>query len=131
METDSITKAISAYGQWKEWLAHAIWSGRSDYSPDVVKLPDQCEFGKWLYGRDSLPVAKDSVHYQRAVNVHAQFHLEASTVLRLALQGDMAQAEKLMAPGSKYARVSVELIDVLNEWQAASIAPAALARALA
>lgn len=119
METENISKAISAHGQWKERLAHAIWSGTSDFNPDVVKLPDRCELGAWLYGSDIAADAKASSYYQKAVDVHAKFHVEASTVLSIALQGDMAQAEKLMAPGSAFANLSATLTEVLNEWKAA------------
>jgi hypothetical protein len=119
METENITKAISAHGQWKERLANAIASGTSDFDPEVVKLPDRCEFGKWLYGSDISPDAKGSDYYQKAVDLHAQFHVEAGTVLSLALQGNTAQAENLMAPGSEFARLSTTLTEVLNEWKAA------------
>jgi hypothetical protein len=119
METENITKAISAHGQWKDKLAHAIWSGASDFSPDVVKLPDRCELGAWLHGSGIAADAKGSAYYQQAVDVHAKFHVEASTVLSLALQGDMAQAEKRMAPGSAFADLSNKLTEVLNEWKAA------------
>jgi hypothetical protein len=120
MENENITRAISAHGQWKERLAHAIWSGASDFNPDVVKLPDRCELGAWLYGKDIAAEAKASVYYQEAVDVHAKFHVEAGTVLSLALRGDMATAEKLMAPGSAFADLSATLIEVLNEWKAAA-----------
>lgn len=118
MDTENISKAISAHGRWKERLAHAIWSGRSDFNPDVVKLPDQCELGMWLYGHDISPGAKASAVYQRVVDVHAQFHVQASAVLSLALRGDMIEAEKLMAPGSQYDSLSTELVSALNEWKA-------------
>lgn len=119
MEKENISKAISSHGQWKERLAHAIWSGASDFNPEIVKLPDRCELGQWLYGADISPDAKGSAYYQRAVDLHAQFHVEAATVLGVALQGDRIQAEKLMAPGSKYANLSSTFTDVLNEWKAA------------
>ena len=119
METENITKAIAAHGQWKERLANAIASGTSDFDPEVVKLPDRCEFGKWLYGSNISPDAKGSDYYQKALDLHAQFHVEAGSVLSLALQGDKAQAEKLMAPGSTFDGLSSTLTELLNEWKAA------------
>jgi hypothetical protein len=119
MESENITKAISAHGQWKERLANAIASGTSDFDPEVVKLPDRCEFGKWLYGSDISPDAKGSDYYRKALDLHAQFHVEAATVLSLALQGDQAQAKTLMAPGSKFDSLSTTLTELLNEWKAA------------
>ncbi|MGB0126992.1 MAG: CZB domain-containing protein [Rhodocyclaceae bacterium] len=119
MEAENITKAISAHGQWKERLANAIASGTSDFDPEVVKLPDRCEFGKWLYG-DNIPAgAKGSDYYRKALDLHAQFHAEAGTVLGLALQGERAKAEGLMTAGSKFDSLSTTLTTLLNEWKAA------------
>jgi len=119
MESENITKAISAHGQWKQRLATAIASGTSDFDPEVVKLPDRCEFGKWLYGSDISPEAKGSDYYHKALDLHAQFHVEAGKVLSLALRGDRAQAETLMAPGSQFDSLSTTLTELLNEWKAA------------
>ena len=38
MDTENITQAISAHRQWKERLAHAIWSGTSEFNPEVTAV---------------------------------------------------------------------------------------------
>lgn len=119
MEAENITKAIAAHGQWKERLANAIASGTSDFDPEVVKLPDRCEFGKWLYGDNISAGAKGSDFYRKALDLHAQFHAEAGTVLGLALQGERARAEGLMAAGSKFDSLSSTLTTLLNDWKSA------------
>jgi len=142
MEREHITKAISAHRRWKErlaiaiasgtggfvpedvkmpsrWLAIAIAVGTSDFDPEVIKLPDRCEFGKWLYGSDISPDVRGSNYYRKVLDLHAQFHVEAATILSLALQGDKALAEKLMAPGSKFDSLSTTLTELLEEWNAA------------
>jgi hypothetical protein len=142
MEREYITKAISGHKRWKErlataiasgtggftpedvkkpnrWLAIAIAVGTSDFDPEVIKLPDRCEFGKWLYGTSISADMKGSPYYQKVLDVHAQFHVEAAAILSLALQGDKSEAEKLMASGNKFDSLSTTLTELLEEWAAA------------
>lgn len=119
MDVENISNAISAHGAWKERLVSAIASGTSDFDPDVVKQPDKCEFGKWLYGDDISADAKGSDYYNKSVDLHAQFHVEAGNVLSLALQGNKDEAEKLIGPDSEFTKLSSTLTDLLNEWKAA------------
>ena len=119
MESENIDKAIAAHGAWKERLTNTIASGTSDFDPDVVKQPDKCEFGKWLYGGDISTAAKDSDYYTKSVDLHAQFHVEAGKILSLALQGKKAEAEGLMGDDSEFVKLSSTLTGLLNEWKAA------------
>lgn len=117
MEAENIDKAIAAHGAWKERLTSTIASGTSDFDPEVVKQPDKCEFGKWLYG-DISAEAKDTDYYTKSVDLHAKFHIEAGKILALALQGEKADAEALMGDNSEFITLSATLIDLLNEWKA-------------
>ncbi len=119
MEKENIDKAIAAHAEWKDRLSNAIESGQSDFDPAVVKLPDKCAFGKWLYGDTISGEAKTSTYYNTAVDLHAKFHVEAGKVLELALQGEKGQAKELMGPESEFAKLSSTLTDTLNEWEAA------------
>lgn len=116
MKQDNIAKAIAAHGQWKERLIQAIEAGTSDFDPDVVKQPDRCEFGKWLYGSEISNEAKSSDYYDKAVDLHAKFHVEAGKVLSAALRGDKQDAKRMMAPQSEFADLSSELTQTLNAW---------------
>lgn len=118
MEQENMQKAIAAHGQWKERLIQAIEAGQSDFDPQVVKQPDQCEFGKWLYGSEISAEAKRSSYYEKAVDLHAKFHVEAGQVLSAALQGDKDGAKGLMAPESEFSKLSSTLTDTLKEWSA-------------
>lgn len=119
MENENIEKAIAAHGAWKDRLTNTIASGTSDFDPEVVKQPDKCEFGKWLYGGDISSEAKVTVYYTKSVDLHAKFHVEASKILSLALQGNKADAEGLMGDDSEFIKLSSTLTDLLNEWKAA------------
>lgn len=117
MENENIDKAITAHGAWKERLANAIANGSSDFDPEVVKLPDKCEFGKWLYGGDISADAKTGDYYPKAVDLHARFHVEAGKILTLALAGNKTEAEGLMADGSEFTQLSSTLTGLLNDWK--------------
>jgi len=119
MESENIDKAIAAHGAWKDRLTATIASGTSDFDPTVVKLPDKCEFGKWLYGDDIPAAAKDNDYYSQSVDLHAKFHIEAGKILAFALEGNKSEAEGLMTDDSEFIKLSSTLTNLLNEWKAA------------
>ena len=112
---DEITKGIGAHGMWKNRLHSAIHSGRSDFAPEKVETDNQCDFGKWLYSLS--PTEQTSDQCRKIQALHAAFHKEAARVLRIALSGDKAGAEKLMAPGGTYVNVSSELTAAMMKWK--------------
>jgi len=117
METDNIEKAIAAHSAWKERLINTISSGTSDFDPEVVKLPDRCEFGKWLYGDGISEDSKEGKYYSNCISLHATFHVEAGKILTLALQSNKTDAEALMSDDSVFTKTSSTLIGLLNEWK--------------
>ncbi len=113
---DEITKAISAHGAWKRRLADAIASGKCEVTPERANPDNLCDFGKWLY---SLPPAqRTSKEWASIQSLHAAFHKEAAAVLRLALAGQKAQAEKAMA--GEYSSVSAKLTAAMMSWKQAA-----------
>jgi methyl-accepting chemotaxis protein len=113
---DEIDKAISAHGSWKQKLRSAIDTGECESTPDKVKKDNNCAFGKWLHERIDAS-AKNSPFYNEVVELHAQFHTEAGTILELALNGDKDQANKLMAIGGDFAKYSGALTRKMKDWQ--------------
>ena len=114
--SEEIGKAIMAHGQWKQKLRSAIDSGASDSSPEKVCKDNNCSFGKWLHGRID-PSEKASPHYAKAVKLHAEFHVAAAEVLKLALSGRVVEANQGVALTSKFAKVSGELTREMKAWQ--------------
>jgi hypothetical protein len=47
---EQIKSATGAHGLWKARLKSAIDSGSSQFSPSIVRLEDQCEFGEMASG---------------------------------------------------------------------------------
>jgi hypothetical protein len=114
---EQIEKAIAAHAAWKVRLRRAIAEGKSEHLPANVSVDNQCEFGKWLY---SLPAPDQQSQNWRSVReLHASFHKEAGKVLVLALGGKQAEADAGLAPGSPFAKVSLELTNALMRWKTA------------
>jgi hypothetical protein len=115
MDTDAINKAIMAHGAWKARLSAAIETGSSEFSPEKVAPDNLCDFGKWLYGLATPERA--STHFKTVQGLHAAFHKEASGVLRQALSGQKAEAQKSMGFGGEFSKISAQLIQALGAWK--------------
>jgi len=114
-----IAKSIGGHGMWKARLLKAIDQGVSDFSTNVVRQDNQCDFGKWLYGADLSAEVKGSPHYGKCRDLHRQFHLAAGKVLTLALANKKAEATRAMANDSEYATCSATLTKAMMDWDKA------------
>jgi len=105
---EQIRSSVGAHGLWKGRLRTAIDSGSSPFSPEAIRVDDACEFGRWLY---SLAGTEYRAHplFETVRNKHAEFHLTAASVLQLALSGNKEAARQMIAPGSRFAVLSLEL----------------------
>lgn len=111
---EEIKNAIVAHGAWKERLTNAIETGKSEFSPVIVKTDNNCAFGKWFY---SLSIEdKKTEFYQPVKELHAKFHEEAGKILDLAISGKKEEAKKAMDIGSEYLKTSSKLILLLSKW---------------
>jgi len=117
---EELDKAIGAHGAWKTRLKTAIETGNIDVSIDVIKVDNQCAFGKWFYGPTLNPQDKTSTHYKTVKELHAEFHKVAAKVAELATSGKKADAEKMMAMGGEYSKVSSKLTQAMIDWKKVS-----------
>jgi hypothetical protein len=113
---DEIEKAIGAHGMWKTRLNDAIETGKSEFAPEKVCTDNQCEFGKWLYGATITAADKVGDHYEGIRKLHAEFHKITGDVLKLALEGKKAEAQKLVGTGGRFANLSAELTRAMMKW---------------
>ncbi|MGB6945331.1 MAG: methyl-accepting chemotaxis protein [Bryobacteraceae bacterium] len=114
-----LRSAINAHAAWTSRLRAAIGSRHLDIPVATVKVDNQCQFGKWLYGEQLSGEEKQTGHYRTVKQLHAEFHEAASAVAQFAISGQKEAAENAMNPGSEYARVSSALTGALNNWSAA------------
>ncbi len=110
-----IDKAIGMHGKWKYHLKSAIDAKSSEFDVDKVRLDNACDFGKWL---DSLPPEdKSNAIWKEVKHIHARFHGEAARVLVMALGGQSEAAERAIAFGSEFAKLSGNLTNTLMNWR--------------
>ena len=111
-----LNKAIAAHGTWKVRIHDAIESGSSDFNPEIVKLDNACDFGKWLY---SLPREEQAGEFWRDVKgIHAKFHETAAKILKLAVEGKPQEALVLMTDmKGEYVTSSILLTTTLQKWK--------------
>lgn len=114
--SEEIGKAITAHGQWKQKLRSAIDTGTSESTPERVRKDNNCSFGKWLHDRIDEN-DKSSPHYLEAVKLHAKVHVEAASVLKLALAGRTAEALQGVALNSEFSKISGKLTKEMKTWQ--------------
>ncbi len=112
---DEIKKAIGAHGLWKARLRGAIDTGKSEWPVDAVAKDNQCEFGRWIH---SLPAG--GAHVAKVKDLHAKFHAEAASVLKLVEGGQKDAARQAIAAGSKFDRLTNDLTKELMEWSKAA-----------
>jgi Chemoreceptor zinc-binding domain len=112
---DEISDAISAHGMWKQRLRQAIVSGSSEYTVNTLKVDNLCAFGKWLHSL--APDEKKSTHWVNVKDLHATFHVEAASILDLALKGKKKEAEDAMEAGKEFARLSGKLTVAMMSWK--------------
>jgi methyl-accepting chemotaxis protein len=113
-----ITKAIGAHGAWKKRLSTAIANGSHQEDVSTVAQDNQCDFGRWLEG--SNPAASDQAHHHAAQALHATFHKEAASTLRLVSAGNQVQAQASIAAGGSFAEASRLLTKTMIDWRQAT-----------
>jgi methyl-accepting chemotaxis protein len=118
---DEITAAVGAHGLWKGKLRDAIQTGKSETTPQGVRVDNQCKFGQWLYGTSMPGAVKVSVNYKECVELHAKFHVAAAIVLELALASQKKEAEAAISSGSEFTTLTNKLTDAMMRWRTSAV----------
>jgi hypothetical protein len=114
-----ITSAILSHSLWKLRLYEAIWTGRSEWKVEDVRRNDLCEMGQFFCREcESGCEGEKAKACGNACELHAQFHLEAASVLELALAGKKEEAELAVSDESKFSTISSKLVDELRAYRA-------------
>jgi hypothetical protein len=108
-----IDTAIAAHENWKLRLKNYLdKKSTEDLKPEVVCLDDRCDLGKWLHGSGRQRLG----HYPAfsvLIARHKFFHLQASTVVALALAGDREKANQSL--DTIYRHASNQVVLLLKE----------------
>jgi methyl-accepting chemotaxis protein len=98
-------EAIAIHAQWKARL-QGIIKGTSpeNLDPMVVAQDDRCALGQWIHG-DAMQFSRHP-EYQNLRREHAQFHVCAAEVLRLARSGQKEMAVMALSNEGEFIRAS-------------------------
>lgn len=113
---EEIKKAIAAHGMWKARLQGAMDTGKLEIPVSTIRVDNQCDFGKWLYGTTIDPQLKNSEYYKKVKELHASFHHAAAKVAEYILSGKKSEAEKMMDMQGAYTTASENLTKNMMEW---------------
>lgn len=103
-----LNEAIKAHSDWKMKLRGAI-QAHTEMDVATIARDDCCALGKWLHGeaQSRFPGLKS---YKECVNLHANFHKQASQVAVNINQGHYEQAAKMLGSGTPYTNASHAVI---------------------
>ncbi len=119
-ELQQIDAAILAHSKWITQLRVAILDGSNNFDPDVVMADNRCEFGKWLY--EDFPKPRENVEiFEQIRNIHATFHQNAASILRLAAKGDRQTALDMLMINGEFIGLSANLIQLLKGLRADTV----------
>jgi hypothetical protein len=117
IKLEALDKAIAAHAAWKARLRSAANSGKFDGMTTVVKADNRCDLGKWLHSASLSAGDKQTEHYRKVKQLHAEFHQEAAKVVELALSGQKDAAQEAIGIGGPYTKVSSALTDAMVQWR--------------
>ena len=117
LQKDVIQKAISAHAGWKARLRNVASTGTFDTPVATVQADNKCDFGKWLYGAELSGADKQSEHYLKVKQLHAEFHKIAAKVVEWATTNQKDKAAQTMAMGGAYSKASTSLTQAMMQWR--------------
>jgi hypothetical protein len=106
-----IGKEITEHNLWKFHLKNAIETSHSHFTIEEIQDYHACAFGEWLNSSEGQHLP----NYLEIVELHKQFHQEASEILRLALMGQPSEALAKMREGGQFSQLSSQLIEILAD----------------
>jgi hypothetical protein len=97
-------EAVTAHRAWKTRLRVAM-AKREILDLQKVASDQCCEFGKWLH-TDALKQFGGSLAYADCLSAHQNFHHAAAKVAAKINEGELLQADQMMASGTEFAKIS-------------------------
>ena len=117
MDFDS---AIQEHATWKIKLRdYAYGWPREKLDATLVGQDNVCAFGQWLYG-EGKSIMSERSKYSELVKLHAEFHHQAESLIKMIECGQAAQAKIMLGDReSAYGQVTLKVVTTLMELKAA------------
>lgn len=109
--------AINAHIDWKMKLTKYLQNPDRSLEHKKVSLDNLCVLGKWIYGDGQNFKYLDQKIFEKLRLSHAEFHATAGHVIELLDQNKISEAEKLLAPGGTYIRISDQTVGLIKDLQ--------------
>lgn len=100
----NIEEAVQKHAEWKLKFRTAI-SKQEKLDAATIAKDNCCQLGQWLYSEGKARLGSKP-EFQKVIEKHKAFHVEAGKVASLINAGKYAEAEASMGYGTSYASVS-------------------------
>ncbi len=109
--TDDYLHLLWSHAYWKETLQNAIFNKES-LDVDAISKDNTCDLGKWLLEEHKHHIS-DLKSYRNLVEKHAEFHIEAGKLAKLANTRQYDDAQKLLDEATEFAHAAEAVISAL------------------
>ena len=115
MSLNTFEQAVRAHEKWRNSFERTVRNGGRGLQVEVVRQDSLCPLHAWLdgVGKQAVPNLTASGMLRE---VHAEFHVAASKVLSLALEGRVPEALAAMCQDAQYGRWSAILGPALKRY---------------
>ena len=100
----NLEESVQKHAEWKLKFRSAI-STEQQMDAESIAKDNCCPLGQWLHG-DGKSVCGSKPEYQRAVEAHRKFHVEAGKVASLINARRYEEAGKMIGSETAYANAS-------------------------
>ena len=104
--------AIMAHSAWKMKLTLYIAKPDKSLDHNVVCKDNVCDLGKWIYSDGEKNLASDN-EFKKLKKNHADFHLEAGSIIKRADAKENVSEEIMLGSNSKFSKLSLEVVTSL------------------
>lgn len=107
----NLDEAVKGHTEWKMKFRSAI-SKTEQMDVATIGKDDCCAVGKWLHG-EGKPKFSTKPAFQRAVDTHKAFHLQAGKLAGLVNVAKYSEAEAALGLGTAYINASGDVAKAL------------------
>lgn len=103
----NLEEAVQRHAEWKVKFRSAI-SKKEQMDAATIGKDNCCPVGQWLHGEGKTRWGSKP-EFQKALDKHKAFHVQAGQVAGLINAGKYSEAEVSLGSGTSYARASSEV----------------------